>query len=135
MKNYQKVDMHIYSICKTAYIVLLCCGLNYPFPTFASILQLFYAPQSSRFKIRDICKSFGKCLVYEFYFTFEFLKEKKHMKGKQDTTFLYQVRIILIWVTGAISQTLMWKTNFTFGCFLHPVASRCNLYINLHLKQ
>lgn len=47
VKNYQKVDMHN-SICKTAYIELLCCGLNDPFPTCGlSISRLISAPQWS----------------------------------------------------------------------------------------
>lgn len=52
MKNYQKVDMHISSICKTAYIVLLFVVFNDPFPTF---MHLFFPSiQSSAVLIQHI---------------------------------------------------------------------------------
>lgn len=49
VKNYQKVDMHISSICKTAYIVLLLkiVVFNDSFPTFILSISRIFLPYSS----------------------------------------------------------------------------------------
>lgn len=82
MKNYQKVDMHISSICKTAYIVLLfkIVVVNYPFSTlvFKHFKDLFFpSVQSGTVFIQHILRHlqmcFGKCLIYGVYFSFAYI--------------------------------------------------------------
>lgn len=63
MNNYQKVDMHISSICKTAYIVLLFVVFNFPVPTLVwRVSRIFSSPsvQSGTVLIQhilDVCET------------------------------------------------------------------------------